>query len=1038
MDIKTLNNIRFTPKGDTEANWNKAVGFIPLEREIIIYKPDENHSTARIKIGDGVTPVTELPFESNLESGKGLLSIQQSLNAEQVDFSVKDSEGHTRNDNAIAFDNSLATVFDTGATGPSSASLNGNTIALGSRATAINNKTIAKGDESLAQGYQSVAYGGSSFAGGNKTFAGGSASVALGSETQAIKDYAFAEGKETSAEGEAAHAEGYRTKATHNYAHASGNNTVASGESSYAGGVGSIASGNRAFAHGEGALAEEVGQIAVGISNESDPDAIFMVGNGDYDDSTLTAVSRQTAFKVMKDGRAKLQNKKIQAADDIVTKEALENEIAAIDTITYITIEIPTDNYVIRFYSLPGATKVDWGDGTVNQAISHRYTKSGTYQCKVYDLHTIAFNQFGPDSIPALIGTIKAVNISNTVQVIANFGLYNTDIQTITIPPSVRTIGELAFSECSSLTSVVIPDSVTAISRSTFNDCASLTSVVIPDSVTSIALGAFYCCSSLTSIEIPDSVNTIGSSAFENCTSLTRVVIKSAKLFNSGIGNSTFNNIAPNAEIIFESPVPITFSGGYGHFVSQDTITIKVPTGCVDAYKAAWKYDERTGALFPPELLDNIVENTYRNSFEIGNNSLTAGNGAVAKGNNSIASGEMTWAGGSNSTAFGQYSVASGYGSHTEGDHTEATADYAHAEGSYTKALNSHAHSEGQYTEASGIAAHAEGYHARATGNYTHASGYYTDATRDYQTAVGKFNRNCVDTLFEVGNGTNYTEAERSNAFEVYKHGGFNAYGDSTISGKLTVDNFDTKKSNLYMFFDKFTYSEVGTGFNPYNTHLKFQTGFGGGSLFWAKFQRCVPSDKLSFRLLRSGTNWVLEGGKNIPITSSPTESYYEEVAPQTESSTSLSSTPAVSVTCNGPNIVYVSEDKHTIKFFVKPEYSTAEGATATYSISYPGAVWALQFYRNPEDNSVWQLHDIEIDICREDGVLSDEAHSHDLTMSETTLSADGESRRYYKYMGLVSKPITPQLDKDAKGYTTKQLTSPINTTTGIPLLFGL
>lgn len=62
MDIKTLNNVRFTPKGDTEANWNKAVGFIPLDREVIIYKPDENHPDPRIKIGDGVTVVQNLPF----------------------------------------------------------------------------------------------------------------------------------------------------------------------------------------------------------------------------------------------------------------------------------------------------------------------------------------------------------------------------------------------------------------------------------------------------------------------------------------------------------------------------------------------------------------------------------------------------------------------------------------------------------------------------------------------------------------------------------------------------------------------------------------------------------------------------------------------------------------------------------------------------------------------------------------------------------------------------------------------------------------
>jgi hypothetical protein len=89
----------------------------------------------------------------------------------------------------------------------------------------------------------------------------------------------------------------------------------------------------------------------------------------------------------------------------------------------------------------------------------------------------------------------------------------------------VTTIGNYAFTDCSSLTSVIIPDSVTSIGDQAFQYCSSLTSVVIPDSVTSIGYGAFSICSSLTSIEIPDSVTSIGNDAFSSCDSLTSVVI---------------------------------------------------------------------------------------------------------------------------------------------------------------------------------------------------------------------------------------------------------------------------------------------------------------------------------------------------------------------------------------------------------------------------------------------------------------------------------------------------------------------------------
>ena len=89
----------------------------------------------------------------------------------------------------------------------------------------------------------------------------------------------------------------------------------------------------------------------------------------------------------------------------------------------------------------------------------------------------------------------------------------------------VTSIGDAAFSECSSLTSVEIPDSVTSIGDAAFIVCTGLTSVVIPDSVTSIGDQAFWGCIGLSSVVIPDSVTSIGNYAFGSCTSLSSVVI---------------------------------------------------------------------------------------------------------------------------------------------------------------------------------------------------------------------------------------------------------------------------------------------------------------------------------------------------------------------------------------------------------------------------------------------------------------------------------------------------------------------------------
>ena len=93
-----------------------------------------------------------------------------------------------------------------------------------------------------------------------------------------------------------------------------------------------------------------------------------------------------------------------------------------------------------------------------------------------------------------------------------------------TIPNSVTSIGDYAFSGCSGLTSITIPNSVTSIGDYAFLECG-LTSVSIPNSITSIGDYAFSGCSGLTSVVIPNSVTCIENDAFERCESLTSIII---------------------------------------------------------------------------------------------------------------------------------------------------------------------------------------------------------------------------------------------------------------------------------------------------------------------------------------------------------------------------------------------------------------------------------------------------------------------------------------------------------------------------------
>ena len=91
------------------------------------------------------------------------------------------------------------------------------------------------------------------------------------------------------------------------------------------------------------------------------------------------------------------------------------------------------------------------------------------------------------------------------------------DILTLSLPSSLKRIGESACYDNYALTSIVIPDSVTYIGSAAFQYNLAMTYVVLPAQLQTIQSHAFHGCSNLSSIStIPASVTSIGKEAFHN------------------------------------------------------------------------------------------------------------------------------------------------------------------------------------------------------------------------------------------------------------------------------------------------------------------------------------------------------------------------------------------------------------------------------------------------------------------------------------------------------------------------------------------
>ena len=121
---------------------------------------------------------------------------------------------------------------------------------------------------------------------------------------------------------------------------------------------------------------------------------------------------------------------------------------------------------------------------------------------------------------------LESVTIPEGIRTIGSSAFsWCTSLEDVTIPEGVVTIGNAAFSWCTSLRDITIPDSVTSIGASGFERCTELTNVKLSSKLTEIAPSLFEYCEKLESIDIPVGVKTIGEDAFKRCKSLTKVNI---------------------------------------------------------------------------------------------------------------------------------------------------------------------------------------------------------------------------------------------------------------------------------------------------------------------------------------------------------------------------------------------------------------------------------------------------------------------------------------------------------------------------------
>lgn len=148
---------------------------------------------------------------------------------------------------------------------------------------------------------------------------------------------------------------------------------------------------------------------------------------------------------------------------------------------------------------------------------------------------------------------ITSVVVDNGITSVGYGAFSLPNVEKITLPKTVISIGESVFRGCKKLEEIKLPAGVTSIGSCAFQECIRLKRIVVPAGVKQIESGTFRDCDALEEIILPEALVYIGEWAFTSCDNLPRIDFpKNLK----GIGDSAFTRCKKLIYVIFRGDAP--------------------------------------------------------------------------------------------------------------------------------------------------------------------------------------------------------------------------------------------------------------------------------------------------------------------------------------------------------------------------------------------------------------------------------------------------------------------------------------------------
>ena len=227
--------------------------------------------------------------------------------------------------------------------------------------------------------------------------------------------------------------------------------------------------------------------------------------------------------------------------------------------------ELTAEGITYKVFIMDNYAEVLKGDAT-KEAVDIPNTV--TYNNKNYPVKVIgakAFNGFKK---------LKSVTLHDNLTTIGDYAFCNTPLTSKTLLDKLDkldSIGTKAFDHCQQLTEITIPASVKRMGNEMFVWCTRLTDVTIEAAISKLPGRTFQNCKSLKDIIIPKQIETIGEKAFEGCDQLSAVTLSEGL---KHIGDGAFNGCSKIRSLEIPTSVETigdnAFYGVFGNETNED------------------------------------------------------------------------------------------------------------------------------------------------------------------------------------------------------------------------------------------------------------------------------------------------------------------------------------------------------------------------------------------------------------------------------------------------------------------------------------